>query len=72
MPIYRLLQSAAFGPKAVKAMTTAFEDTLLELKLTDRTDPLTEVVARKIIEAAKLGERDPTRLRDIVLKSIRQ
>jgi len=72
MPICRLLQGAGFGPEAVNAMTTAFEDALRELKLTDRADPLTEIVARKIIEAGELGERDPERLREIALRSIRK
>jgi hypothetical protein len=34
------------------------------LGLTDRTDPVTELVAKKIIELANRGERDPLRLRD--------
>jgi hypothetical protein len=40
------------------------------LQLADRTDPLTEVVAKKIIEHARRGERDPRRLREIVLKEL--
>jgi hypothetical protein len=43
MAIYRMLQGAAFGPEGIEAMTTAYEDALQELKLTDRCDPLTEV-----------------------------
>jgi 23S rRNA maturation mini-RNase III len=50
MPIYRMLQGAALDDEAVKAMTTAFEDALGELSLTDRTDPLTEIIAKRIIE----------------------
>jgi hypothetical protein len=70
MAIYRVLREAAFGPEAVKAMTTAYEGVLKELKLTDRSDALAEIVARKIIECAQTGERDPNRLRDVVLKSL--
>jgi hypothetical protein len=70
MAIYRLLKEAAFDPEAVKAMATAYEEVLQELKLTDRSDGLNETVARKIIEYAKAGERDPSRLRDVVLKSL--
>jgi hypothetical protein len=39
MAIYRMLQGAAFSPEGIKAMTTAYEDALQELKLTDRSDP---------------------------------
>jgi hypothetical protein len=51
-------------------MVTAFEDALRELRLTDRADPATELVARKIIELAERGERDPARLRDRVVRSL--
>jgi hypothetical protein len=70
MAIYRVLSEAAFDPEAVKAMATAYEEVLQELKLTDHSDGLNETVARKIIECAQTGERDPNRLRDVVLKSL--
>jgi hypothetical protein len=38
--------------------------------LTDFCDPLNELVAKKIIEIAKTGERNPSRLRDRALKSL--
>ena len=39
--------------------------------LVDRTDPLTEIVAKKVIECAQFGERDRARLRDGALKLLR-
>jgi hypothetical protein len=50
-------------------MVPAFEDTLRELRLTNRADPASEVVARKVIELAQRGERDPVRLREQVVRS---
>ncbi len=70
MPIYSMLTKGAFDPDAVKALTTAYEDVLAALGLERRTDPLTQTVARKIIEHAQSGERDPIRLREIVLKEL--
>jgi hypothetical protein len=67
-----LLEGAAFDDRAVKTMTTAFEDVLRELKLTNREDPITEVVARKIIELYTTGTHDADQLRDVALKDIRQ
>ena len=32
------------------------------LQLANRQDPITELVAKKIIDVAQLGERDPKRL----------
>jgi len=54
----------------IAVMVTAFEDALHELRLTDRADPATELVARKVIELAERGERDPARLRDQVVRSL--
>jgi hypothetical protein len=70
MAIYRLLRDAVFAPDAVSAMVTAFEDTLRELKLTDRDDPITELIARLIIDCAKDGERDPVKLRDCAMEGL--
>ncbi len=42
------------------------------LQLSDRTDPITELVARKIIEIAEVGERDPDRLCERALAALKQ
>jgi hypothetical protein len=72
MPINRMLDSAAFDPAAVTALTNAYEEACAALRLIDRTDPLAEVVAKKIIEHARRGERDPIRLREAVLKEVKK
>jgi len=71
MLIHRLLQHGDFGPEATKAMVVAFEDALQELRLTDRTHPIAEIVAVKIIKIAKMGICDPDRIRELALKDIR-
>jgi hypothetical protein len=70
VPLAPYLGGNAFDPDAVKAMTTAFDEARKSLQLVDRHDPLNEMVARKIIELAASGERDPVRLRDLVLTSL--
>jgi hypothetical protein len=70
MPLYRMLNEAAFDPDAVKVLTTAYEGVLATLGLENRTDPLTQMIARTIIEHAQRGESDPIRLREIVLKEL--
>jgi uncharacterized membrane protein (UPF0182 family) len=71
MPIRLLLEhDHAFTPEDVKVLIDAFEDTLRALRLQDREDPLTKAVAKIIIQLAKDGERDPTRLRDLALKAV--
>jgi hypothetical protein len=70
MPIRRLLDNSAFGPDEITVMIGAFEDTLRALKPIDRNDPVTLLVAKKIIELARQGERNPVRLRDEAIKSV--
>jgi hypothetical protein len=71
MPLRAFLREEAFDDDAVRAMTIAFEDTLRELRLTDRRDPLVEIVARIIIDCAANGDRDPAGMRDCALRAIR-
>jgi hypothetical protein len=71
MPIRRLIEQDAFDPEAIAAMAAAFEATLAELRLVDRSDAMTEMVAKRIIQFAQEGERDPIRLRELALKSLR-
>ena len=61
----------AFIPDDVKVLIEAFEETLRALNLVDREDRLTMTVAKLIIEFVKEGERDPNRLRDLVLRTLR-
>jgi hypothetical protein len=42
----------------------------IERRLVDRTDPATQLVARRMIELAQQGERDPIRLREGAIKGI--
>jgi hypothetical protein len=68
--IYRLLQQAAFNPEDIERLVAAYEDSLRTLKLTDRSDPLTETIAKKLIEVAQTGERDPRLLRRRALAAL--
>jgi hypothetical protein len=61
----------ASTPEDAQALVAAFEGTLRELNLVDREDPLTLIVAKKVIELAKKGERDPSRLRDLTMRSVK-
>jgi hypothetical protein len=70
MAIYRLLQEAAFAPEDINRMTAAYEAALRLLRLTDRTDPVTEIVAKKIIEVTRTGEHDPPRICARALKEL--
>jgi len=70
MVIYRLLQHSAFTPEDIHPIATAYEDCLRILKLTNRSDPLTEIIAKAIFEIAQTGVRDPMLIRELALKQI--
>jgi hypothetical protein len=61
MPIRAYLNGEGFDPETARLMGLAFEMALASLR-SGCTDPLREALARKIIELAKTGERDPERL----------
>ncbi len=68
MTIVPCLRDGAFEPDDIKAMSMAFDDVCKTLNLTDGAKAAREVIAERIIELARRGERSPTRLRDRVLK----
>jgi len=67
MPIGHFLDgyTDAFGPDDLKVIGDAFAATLANLGLHDTKDPMTEVVARRIIRAALAGERSVITLTEI-------
>lgn len=70
MPIYRLLQNATFGPEAIRPIVAAYEEAMSILKVTDRNNPITATVAKRIFEIAQTGERDSARLRTQAFSSL--
>jgi hypothetical protein len=70
MPIYRLLAGqTSCQPEEVATIGNVYEDVLNELGLIDRTDPLTAMIAKKVIELAEAGVRDPVRLKRLTLQA---
>ena len=70
MAIYRLLQNLPMGPEEIDRLSAAYEQALKALSLKDRNDPLTEMIAKKIIEIGQTASKSPrgfppSRLRDL-------
>ena len=70
MAIYRLLQNQAFEPDDIEGMTVAYEAALKVLRLANRSDPITHIVAERIIEIAQTGVRDSRELASIAIKEL--
>jgi hypothetical protein len=70
MPIHAILleQQHAFAPDEITKIVQGFEEALTGLCLKNRNDPMALMIAKVVFEAAKQGETDPQRLRDIAVK----
>jgi hypothetical protein len=66
----QLSDPPVFEPEATKAITEAFFKVCQDLKLNGDAG-VKEAVAVRIIELAQLGERDPERIRERVLREVR-
>jgi len=70
MAIYRILQNTPLAQEEIDRLVVAYEATLKALGLTDRNDPITEIVARKIIEIGQTGVRDPRQISTIAMRDL--
>jgi hypothetical protein len=55
-------QGVVFDPDDVTRLTIAYHAVLHQLGLADREDGATLMVAKRIVDLATLGKRDPERL----------
>jgi hypothetical protein len=73
MPISQFLGNSKFDPETRRIMGLAFEMTRLALGLADRGDIANdELIAKRIIELAKAGERNPDLLCESAVKEFRE
>lgn len=68
MPIRPFIRSGAFEPEVIAAMSEAFEAACKELDESGQPRVAREVIAARIIAAARTGEHDPVRLRAAALR----
>jgi hypothetical protein len=70
MAIQRLLRHLELEADAVRRLVTAYEETLRALRLVDRTDPITDLVARKVIEIGRSGDRDAAEISSLAVRQL--
>jgi hypothetical protein len=56
------IQDLSFDDEAARAMGAAFDQACVSLRHLAHADKVREIIAKRIIEAAINGERDPIRL----------
>ena len=62
MSIEQLLETKSFAPETVTRIKLAYVETLRSLQLVDRDEPLTDAIAKKIVELAQTDVGDPDEL----------
>ena len=70
MTIRRLLQNSPVSPEEIVRLRIAYQKTLHGLHLVDRNDPVSEIVAKRVIQVAGTGVRDPAQICKIALKEL--
>ncbi len=68
MSINRQLQDSAFEPEQIDCIGAAYKEVLQGLRLTNRIDLLTEIVAEKVFGIAQTGAIDTARITESTLK----
>jgi hypothetical protein len=63
-------QNTAFGPEEIALLVAAYELTLKKVGLVDRDDPITQMIAKRIIELGQRGLRDPEQLCELAMREM--
>ena len=71
MTVHQLFQKTALQPEDIERLVDAHQRTLRALGLKDRDDPLTQMIAKKIIDIGRSGMRDPKQISDLALRLFR-
>jgi len=70
MPINRLLMDGKLAPEEAERLNRALKLVLGARCLVERNDPLTDLIAKKVIEVGATGVGNPTEISNIVIKQL--
>jgi hypothetical protein len=57
--IHKLIANGSFGPDEIEVMKAAYEAALVEVRVGNPDDPITDLIARAIVNVIAIGERNP-------------
>jgi len=66
--IHKLIANGSFGPDEIEVMKAAYEAALIDVGVTDRNDPITELIAKAIVHVTWPG--DPKKVMERALHAI--
>lgn len=62
MSVIQFIQGSAFSPEDLQVIAAAYEKACTRLAQIEPVNGMEEALARRIIDVANLGERDPERM----------
>jgi hypothetical protein len=71
MPSDRFLTDGKLAAEEAERLNRALKLVLSALDLVDRNDPLTDLIAKKVIEVGATGVDDPSEISNIVIRRLR-
>ena len=57
-------------PDEIKVMTAAYEGALVDLNVANRDDPVTDLIAKAIVNVTATGERDPILVKERAINAL--
>jgi hypothetical protein len=70
MAIHSLITNGSFGPAEIEVMKAVYEAALIEVGVTDRDDPIADLIAKSIVNVTATGERDPKAVMERALNAL--
>jgi hypothetical protein len=68
--IHKLIANGSFGPNEIEVMKAAYEAALVDVDVTDRNAPITELIAKAIVNVTASGERNPQEVMEHALNAL--
>jgi len=72
MAIDVLLQSSSFEPAEIEAMAEAFDAARDKLQLANRDGAFGQLVARRVVDHARAGIKNPQKICELVVSEFKQ
>lgn len=71
MAIYKLIANGVFGPLEIDAMSKAYEKRPIDLEIANRDNPITELIAKAIVNVVATDKRDPNLIEQRAINALR-
>jgi len=70
MAIHKLIANGSFGPDEIEVMRAAYEAALIDVGVTNPDEPITDLIAKSIVNVAATGERNPKEVMERALNAL--